>query len=146
MATWEKIEDIEIWRDSRNLCDKIWNIIQSTSLKNDFRLRDQMSGSSGSIMDNIAEGFGREGNKEFKLFLSYSIGSCAELSSQLYRCLDRSYIDENAFNELNNEVLIITKRIKTLRNYLKDTPFRGNKFKEPFEQYLIPKEDNDLKK
>ena len=143
MATWEKIEDIEIWRETRNLCNKIWDLIQNTSLQNDFKLRDQMSGSSGSIMDNIAEGFGREGNNEFNQFLSYSIGSCSELRSQLYRCLDRKYIDEHTFNLLNNDVLTITKRIKTLMNYLKDSPYKENKFKEPFEQYLLSKENEN---
>ena len=141
MATWEKIEDIEIWKETRSLCNKIWDLIQNTSLKNDFKLRDQMSGSSGSIMDNIAEGFGREGNKEFKQFLSYSIGSCSELRSQLYRCLDRKYIDENTFNILNNDVLIITKRIKTLMNYLKESPYKGQKFKEPLENYFSTIDD-----
>lgn len=141
MATWGKREDIEIWREARNLCYKIWDLIQTTPLKNDFKLRDQMSGSSGSIMDNIAEGFGREGNKEFKQFLSYSIGSCSELRSQLYRCLDRQYIDIDTFNTLNNAVLTITKRIKTLMNYLKDSPYKRNKFKEPLEEYYLKTKD-----
>jgi four helix bundle protein len=100
-----------------------------------------MSGSSGSIMDNIAEGFGREGTKEFKQFLSYSIGSCTELRSQLYRCLDRTYLDKSAFDILNNEVIVITKRIKTLMNYLKTTLYKGNKFKEPIEEYISKHEN-----
>ncbi len=141
MATWEKIEDIEIWRDARSLCNKIWDLIQNTSLRNDFKLRDQISGSSGSIMDNIAEGFGREGNKEFKQFLSYSIGSCTEISSQLYHCLDRKYLDKTDFDILKNEVIVITKRIKTLMNYLKTTPYKGNKFKEPIEEYITKHEN-----
>ncbi len=138
MATWTKLEDIEVWQDARDLCIKIWNLTETGSFRNDYKLRNQMLGSSGSIMDNIAEGFGRGGNKEFCQFLSFSVGSCFELSSQIHRSLDRKHIDKNSFDSINAEIIQLIKRLKALITYLKESPFKGNKFKEPAEQYLPP--------
>ena len=57
MATFKRFEDIEAWQKSKMLCDKIWIVITETDLSKDFKLRDQINSASGSIMDNIAEGF-----------------------------------------------------------------------------------------
>lgn len=70
MATINKFEDLEIWQLARGLCREIYNMIESTNLKNNFKLSNQIDSLSGSIMDNIAEGFERNGNKEFVQFLS----------------------------------------------------------------------------
>lgn len=82
-------EDIIAWQKARELDKVIFNLIQNSTIKSDFALKDQMLRSSGSIMDNIAEGFDRDGNKEFIHFLTISKGSCSELRSQLYRAMDR---------------------------------------------------------
>lgn len=65
MTTLKKFEDLEIWQLSRILCKDIYQVIETTNLKNNYRLCNQIDGSSGSVMDNIAEGFERNGNKEF---------------------------------------------------------------------------------
>ncbi len=88
MSTFRKFEDLEIWQLARKLCNNIFTITEKGSFQNDYRFKDQIKSSSGSIMDNIAEGFGRGGNKEFVNFLSIAIGSCTECCSQLYRALD----------------------------------------------------------
>lgn len=74
MATIKRFEDLEIWQEARLLSKKIILISKSTELKNDFRFKDQIKSSSGSIMDNIAEGFERDGNLEFRQFLSIAKG------------------------------------------------------------------------
>ena len=69
MAHYSSYQDLDIYKLARDVSSDVWNLIINTSLGNDYKLRDQINGSSGSIMDNIAEGFGRGGNKEFiKLF------------------------------------------------------------------------------
>lgn len=98
MGTIKRFEDLEVWQKSRELCQKINAILLNEGLSRDFKLRDQMNGSSGSIMDNIAEGFDRDGKNEFKQFLAYSKGSTGELKSQLYRALDRKYITQEQFD------------------------------------------------
>ena len=129
MATIKKFEDLEIWQRSRSLCKKIYLILQYADLAKDYKLKDQINGSSGSIMDNIAEGFDRDGNKEFKIFLSYSKGSCSELKSQLYRALDREYITQQEFDTLYEELAELSKMIASFMNYLGRNDYAGNKFK-----------------
>lgn len=72
MATIQQFEDLDIWQLARELCQDIYKIAQNSELKNDYKLYNQINSSSGSIMDTIAEGFERNGNKEFVYFLSIS--------------------------------------------------------------------------
>ena len=112
MATIKTFEDLEIWKDARVLCKQIrLLVLNSSSFSKDFALKDQISRASGSIMDNIAEGFGREGNKEFINFLSFASGSCNETKSQFYRAYDFEYVTENDLN------LVFEQIEKTLSKY-----------------------------
>src|SRR6266704_1246442 len=101
MATIKRFEDIIAWQKARILNNRTGDIIDKGQFKKNFRLIGQIEGSAGSIMDNIAEGFERSGNKEFIQFLYVAKGSCGELRSQLYRALDRKYIVHNEFDDLS---------------------------------------------
>ena len=128
MAHFETFEEVEIYQLARVQCRKIWHIIITTSLQKDYKLRDQIYGSSGSVMDNIAEGFGRGGNKEFIQFLSYSRGSNNETKAQLQRCLDRNHISEETFKALYRESEIVNEQISKFMNYLKKSDRKGFKY------------------
>ena len=129
MATITKFEDILCWQEARTLNKYMRNLIKQKRFEHNFRLINQIEGSAGSIMDNIAEGFDRGGNKEFILFLYYAKGSCAELRSQSYRALDAEYIIQSEFEEINDKCLRINYLISRLINYLKTTEIKGMKFK-----------------
>ena len=128
MATFSSFEEIEAWKLSRVLADKIYKSTLDGSFSRDYKLRDQINGSSGSVMDNIAEGFERDGTREFIQFLAIAKGSVAETRSQLYRALDRGHISKEQFEELKNESLIISKKISSLIKYLNNTNLKGIKF------------------
>ncbi|HWY38324.1 MAG TPA: four helix bundle protein [Bacteroidia bacterium] len=130
MATFKKFEEIEVWQKARLLDLDIFKLIEETKICKDFKLKDQMLGSSGSIMDNIAEGFGRGGNREFIQFLYISKGSCLELMSQSYRAFDRKYITEPNLNGLLEKLQEINNKIGSLVSYLSRSDIRGPKYKQ----------------
>lgn len=74
MATIKRFEEIESWKLASQLAEKVGEVIDAGSFKRNYRLIDQVEGSSGSIMDNIAEGFERGSRQEFILFLGYAKG------------------------------------------------------------------------
>ncbi|HET9277201.1 MAG TPA: four helix bundle protein [Flavitalea sp.] len=92
MSTVQKFEDLEIWQLARVLNQKIYQFIICEPFASDFRLKDQMRRSSGSIMDNIAEGFERGSRPKLINSLATVKGEIGELKSQLYRALDNHYL------------------------------------------------------
>jgi len=123
-----RFEDLDIWKISREICNEVWIVIESTSLCNDYSLKNQMNASSGSIMDNIAEGFERNGNRELIQFLSIAKASCGELRSQLYRCLDRKHITKAQFDNIFSKTITEGKKIGAFMSYLKKSDRKGAKY------------------
>lgn len=130
MATIKRFENLEIWQEARRLSKEVIRLAKHSELKNDFRLRDQIIDSSGSVMDNIAEGFERDGNIEFRQFLSTSKASAGETRSQIYRLYDNDYIDEEEMSRLTTEYETLSRRIANFILYLNKKDFKGTKFKE----------------
>ena len=108
MARIENFEELKIWQIARELC----RIVKALTLKGpflkDFKFSSQINSAAGSVMDNIAEGFERDGNKEFINFLYIAKGSNGEVRSQSYRAIDGNYISA----EEQSEVLILTEKLK----------------------------------
>lgn len=113
----------------RELCRFIYPLTLKGTFSGDYKLIDQINGSSGSVMDNIAEGFDRDGKNEFRQFLSISKGSCSEVKSQLYRALDRNHISNVEFEKIYSIAEEIGRKNSNLMDYLNKSGFRGIKFK-----------------
>lgn len=114
----ERFEDIEAWQIAREVCGAVYTLAASSGLGKDFSLKDQMIRSSGSIMDNIAEGFDGGTNREFIRFLQYAKRSCSELQSQLYRCLDQRCCTTDQFDALYAQANLTRNKIGAFINYL----------------------------
>ena len=128
MGRIDRFEDLEVWKISREQCQLGEHPFQTTELGNNYALRNQMERSSGSIMDNIAEGFGRGGNKEFHNFLSFSKGSCTELKSQFYRSFDKKLISNEDYMKALEMTEHCSNKIGAFMYYLRNTKIRGQKF------------------
>lgn len=131
MASISRFEDLDIWKLARILCNDIYELAERTGLKLSYRLYNQINGSSGSIMDNIAEGFERNGNREFVQFLSIAKASCGETRSQLYRIFDRKFATEEEFETLKLQAETLSKKVGAFINYLKNSEMKGTKFIKP---------------
>lgn len=129
MATFKTFEDIQAWQKARELCRTIGKVIDEGKFRKNFSLIDQIERSSGSIMDNIAEGFERGGNREFLQFLYISKASCGEFRSQLYRALDRSYLEQPEFDQMYTTAKDVISMLQKLINYLEETDLKGLKYK-----------------
>ncbi len=130
MATIQKFEELKVWQLSRELSQKIYPLTFLNPIARDFRFKDQIRGTCGSIMDNIAEGFERGSKLKFINALTVAKGEAGELKSQLYRGLDNNYFPQILFNEFYSLADQITKMLTGLIAYLNKTDFKGQKFKE----------------
>jgi four helix bundle protein len=130
MAIIERFEDIEVWKQSREFANAIYKVIENSErFSKEYRFKEQIKASSGSIMDNIAEGYERSGNKEFIQFLYVAKGSCGETRSQLCRAYDQGCIDETMFELLYKKAIQISSSIANFIKYLKQSEIKGSKFK-----------------
>lgn len=143
MATIKVFEDLESWQLARKLCKMIHVFISREPFSKSFKLRDQIDSSSGSVMNNIAEGFERNGRKEFIQFLAISKGLAGETMSQLYKAFDRNFISNAEFTEAYDLAVKIGNKIGSMMNYLGKTEYAGTKYKveETYTEYLIQHPD-----
>jgi len=129
LASYKRFEDLPIWQKARSFSKKIFEITLEDKFSKEIRLCSQIRAASGSIMDNIAEGFERNGNGEFKQFLYIAKGSCGETRSQIYRAFDYGFISEKQFEEMKSLSEEISKSINSFIDYLNNTEIKGTKFK-----------------
>ncbi|GHE70152.1 four helix bundle protein [Roseivirga thermotolerans] len=129
MALINKIGDLKIWQEARVLDKLVFEFLYNNSYLKDYDLKNQVNSASGSIMDNLAEGFGRGGNMEFRQFLTVARGFCAEVRSKVIRATDRNYTTIDQSNELLEKLELVTKTINGFIKYLNNTDLKGSKYK-----------------
>ena len=100
MATIKRFEEIKAWQEARELAKLVYKVTRGIAIAKDYGLKDQIQRAAVSVGSNIAEGFARNGNKEFAKFLWIAKGSAAEVQSQLYTAKDIGYISDADFNSV----------------------------------------------
>ncbi|MDZ4846426.1 MAG: four helix bundle protein [Chitinophagales bacterium] len=138
MSKIERIEDLIIWQKARELNKMIYDITKEERFSKDYALKDQIRRASISVASNIAEGFERMGDGEFKYFLSVVKGSLGELRAQLYLALDTEYISKEVFDRLNNFSVELSRMIGSFISYLhnsnkpktRDSQIRDSRLKQ----------------
>ena len=128
MARITQFEDIGAWQKARELTGEIYRLTREGPACRDFRYIDQIRAASHSIMSNIAEGFERDGNGEFKQFLHIAKGSAGEVRSQLYVALDVGYLAEADFRRLLGLVTEVSRMIAGFVRYLEQSELKGRKY------------------
>jgi four helix bundle protein len=129
MATIVRFEDLDAWKMARELTREIYRITKYDRFSRDFGLVNQIREASVSVMSNVAEGFERDGNKELCNFLSIGKGSAGEVRSQLYDAFDQDYISREDFDAVYDKATASGRVIAGLSNYLKQSNYKGLKFR-----------------
>ena len=125
----QRFEDLDAWKIARELARETYALSRTGAFPKDFALRDQICRSSVSIMSNIAEGFERDGDKEFVNFLSIAKGSAGETRSLLYVGRDQNYVSDSEFQRISSRLAENSRVISGLSNYLRQSDLKGIKFK-----------------
>jgi len=110
----KRIEDIEVWKRGCRLAVEIYRLSGKDALSKDWGLKDQMQRSAVSIPSNIAEGFERDSDAEFRRFLYIAKGSCGELRTQIYIAQALDYIDKPETQEIIQECVEISSMLHGL--------------------------------
>lgn len=129
MGKIERFEDIEAWKLAREVTKLIYQVSSETRFSKDFALVNQIRRASISILSNIAEGFERNGDKEFIQFLTIAKGSCGEARAQMYVAADQNYIEQNDFEIIQAKLIETSRMLSGLIKYLKQSDLKGSKFK-----------------
>jgi len=111
--------EIKVWQKAMNFVTKLYKNTRSFPQEELFGLTSQMRRCAVSIPSNIAEGFGRKSNNEFKRFLQISMGSLFELQTQLEISKNLNFLDETIFNELYQDSREIEVMLSSFINSIK---------------------------
>ena len=118
MATIERFEDIKAWQAARDLVSAVYQASGRGRFEKDFGIRDQIRRASVSVMSNIAEGFERSSDREFRRFLYIAKGSAGEVRSQLFVALDLGYVTPDEFDDLRAKAEDVAKALSGFITYL----------------------------
>ena len=124
----ESFEDLALFLKARELSKQVSQITRQGEFKYDSRFVQQIRASAGSVMDNIAEGYERQGNQEFKNFLYIAKGSCGELRSQVMRAHDVNFITDETYNQMYADCKKLSIAIANFIKTIKDSEFKGTRY------------------
>ena len=111
--------ELDVWKHSRELVKLVYQLTKLFPKEELYGLTSQIRRSSISVPSNIAEGIGRQSNKETIHFLYIAKGSLQELETQLYLSFDLEYISEEQLKDILKKVVSNKKLLNGFINYFK---------------------------
>jgi four helix bundle protein len=126
----DDFQQFEAFQKCRTFVRAIAVLIHQGVFSKDVFLATQLRKTMLSIYSNFGEGFERDGNREFIQFLSISKGSVGEVRAQLLYALDLGYLEHERFEQLNEIAKEAARYLGGLIRHLKESPFRGRKYKK----------------
>lgn len=112
--------DLDVWKIARKLVKTVYSLTSQFPNTEIYSLTNQINRSVISIPSNIAEGIGRQSDKETIQFLYISKGSLFELETQLFLAHDLEYISERQLLEVLEEITSVKKLLNGFINYFKN--------------------------
>ena len=128
MAAFKRFEDIVVWQLGRQLVKMVYSLTRKGAFAKDYGLKDQIQRAAVSVPSNIAEGFERDGNKEFAKFLYIAKGSVGEVRSQMYNAADLGYVTDEERISVQDAALRISSGIQSLIRSLMSTSRQGRRY------------------
>ena len=119
MARVTRFEDLRCWQSTRLLTYEVYKMSKEGQLAKDFDTRSQFRSAGLSVMNNIAEGFGRFSDKDFLRFLDYATGSCTEVKSMGYLLLDLGYFPKERIDDLHKQIEKTKASVLAFMRYLR---------------------------
>lgn len=115
----QSFKDLTTWQEGHKLVLLVYKATETFPQKETYSIIDQMRRAVVSITSNIAEGFGRRGDKEKIQFLHLSLGSCYELHNQIMISKDLGYLPTDKFTEIENKIFDVSRLINGFIRSLK---------------------------
>lgn len=112
-------KELTVWQKSKDLVKEVYRLVKLLPKEETYALSDQMRRAVISIPSNIAEGWGRSGDKDYPRFLSVALGSNFELETQLIICGELGLIPENELEQAQQLTDEISKMLNALISKLK---------------------------
>lgn len=124
----ERFEDLDVWKLTVECANSIYDLTSTGKFSQDYVLRDQIRRAAVSIFSNIAEGFERDGNKEFCSFLRIAKGSCGEARAQALFARDRGYMSDAQYSLISEKLVQANRQLSGFMSYLRKSEMKGRKF------------------
>lgn len=119
MATYNTFEELPVWKEALTLYKLVYKVIETSKIKSDFGMKEQIRRAAASVSNNIAEGFEQSNNKVFYNYLRIAKGSCGEVMNQAILCYEVKMIEEKDFSEIKKQAKKLSASIAGFMKYLK---------------------------
>lgn len=127
MGRVNRFEDLECWKEARELVKQVYQACNHEPLNKDFDTRNQFKRAALGIMNNIAEGFARYSQKDFTKFLDYAQSSASEVKSMLYVLQDQAYLNTQTIQNLHDQTDKTRNYTLALIRYLNNQTNKNSK-------------------